>query len=71
VWEKSAFTGALFCVRLPGNLPRRWQVRRAGPFALSRIVLIRTKDLLVFGSVRRILVTNDASAYATICRAVP
>jgi len=38
---------------------------------LNRIVLIRTKDSLVFRGVQRILVTNDASAVATICGAVP
>jgi hypothetical protein len=35
------------------------------------IVLSRTKDSLVFRRVKGILVSNDASADATICRAVP
>jgi hypothetical protein len=37
----------------------------------SAIAMIRTKDSLVFRMVQGILVTNDASAAATICRAVP
>jgi hypothetical protein len=44
-------------------------MRRKGRGEL--IVLIRTKDSLVFRLVQGILVTNDASAAATICRAVP
>jgi hypothetical protein len=65
---KSAFNGALFFA-LPTTS------RCIGTFdaheGAQPIVLSRTKDSLVFRRVHGILVSNDASAHATICRAVP
>jgi hypothetical protein len=70
--------GALF-LPTPDNFARHWYGRCAGSTrtvdaldeVLNWIVLIRTKDSLVFRMVQGNLVSNDASADATICRAVP
>jgi hypothetical protein len=69
--EKERLHTALFFFPLRTTISRGIGTVDAEDGSAQPIVFKRTKDSLVFRGVKGILVSNDASADATICRAVP